>query len=131
MTLSIASKVKLGGGVEMKHPINLPTKLAPTGVVDVDVINAHTHCTNHRADLFQSERCGCFDCLAIFPPDAIKDWTDELDGVGMTAFCPQCANDTVIGSASGYPIEDWFLRRMQGHWCAEEEPPPSSEPGLS
>jgi hypothetical protein len=109
---------------------NFPAKLAPTGVVDVDLINAHTHSSDHRADLFRSERCGCFDCLAIFPAEAIEDWTDVVDGVGVTAFCPECRMDTVIGSASGYAIEEWFLRRMREHWCcAEGEPPPSSGAG--
>jgi hypothetical protein len=109
---------------------NFPPKLGPTGVVDVDILNAHTHSSNHRADIFQSERCGCFDCLAVFPPDAIEDWTDVIDGVGVTAFCPECGIDAVIGSISGYPIEDWFLRRMRDHWMrADDEAPPSSSAG--
>jgi hypothetical protein len=95
-----------------------PAKLAPTRVVDVDVLNAHTHSSGHRADLFESERCGCFGCTAIFPTDAIEDWTDEIDGVGVTALCPECGIDTVIGSASGFPIEEWFLERMRDHWLS-------------
>ncbi len=101
---------------------NPPRQLAPTGVVDVDVINAHTHSSNHRADLFRSDRCGCFDCFAIFPPEAIDHWTDVVDGVAVTALCPACGGDTVIGSASGYPVEDWFLRRMHDRWlCSAED----------
>jgi hypothetical protein len=112
----------------MKRRIfNFPAKLAPTGVVDVDLVNAHTHSSNHRADLFRSEWCGCFRCLAIFPTEAIEDWTDVVDGVGVTAFCPECGIDSVIGAASGYPIEEWFLRRMRERWfSAAEELPPSS-----
>lgn len=95
---------------------NFPPRLAPTGVVDVDILNAHTHSSNHRPDLFKSERCGCFRCLAIFPPDAIDDWTDAVDGVGVTALCPNCGIDAVLGSASGYSAEEWFLRRMRDDW---------------
>jgi hypothetical protein len=117
----------------VKHRrFNFPhNKQAPTGVVDVDILNAHTHSSNHRPDLFQSEHCGCFDCLAIFPPDAIEEWTDEVDGVGVTAFCPECGMDAVIGSASGFPIEAWFLQRMREHWMRDDEeyPPPSSSQG--
>lgn len=104
-----------------RRQFNFSPKLAPTGVIDVDVIQAHTHSINHREALFHSERCGCFDCLAIFPPDGITNWTDEVDGVNVTAFCPECGADMVIGSASGYPIEDWFLQRMHDHWCREGE----------
>jgi hypothetical protein len=100
---------------------NFRPKLAPSGIADVDVVNAHTHCINHREDLFRSERCGCFNCLASFPPGAIENWTDEVAGVNVTAFCPKCGLDSVIGAASGYPIEDWFLRRMQEHWCRDED----------
>ncbi|MEO7590102.1 MAG: cytoplasmic protein [Byssovorax sp.] len=100
---------------------NFPPKLAPTGIADVDLVNAHTHSINHREALFRSERCGCFNCLAIFPPGDIEDWTDEVEGVNVTAICPKCGIDTVIGSASGYPIEEWFLRRMQDHWCRDED----------
>ena len=112
---------------------NFPARLAPTGVVDVDRINAHTHSSNHRADLFQSERCGCFRCLAIFPAEAIEDWTEVEDGVGVTALCPEYGIDSVIGSASGYPVEDWFLRRMREHWfsVAKVPPPPFSGAGGS
>lgn len=106
----------------MSHPtFNFPPKLAPTGIADVDLVNAHSHSINHREALFRSERCGCFNCLAIFPPGAIESWTDEVEGVTVTAFCPRCGLDSVIGSASSYPIEDWFLRRMQEHWLDPAE----------
>jgi hypothetical protein len=40
---------------------------------------------------------------------------DEGDG---TALSPECGIDSVIGSASGYPVTLDFLRRMQEHWFA-------------
>ena len=93
-----------------------PAKLPPSGVVDIDIVSAHTHSIDHRPDLFRSDRCGCFSCLARFSVDEIGEWTDEVDGVGVTALCPSCGIDAVIGSASGYPVERWFLQRMQAHW---------------
>jgi hypothetical protein len=91
-------------------------------MVDVDVLNAHTHSSGHRADLFQSERCGCFYCLEVFSADAVEDWIDEVDGVGTTACCPVCGIDSVIGSASGFVIEKWFLSRMRDHWFRPRPP---------
>jgi len=39
---------------------------------------------------------------------------EELDG---TALCPHCGIDSVIGSASGYPVsEPQFLKAMHDHW---------------
>jgi hypothetical protein len=77
-----------------------------------DPITAHKHCTHHREEILASETCGCFYCFAIYPPSAVTEWIDE----GQTALCPKCPVDSVIGSASGYPITREFLQRMHDHW---------------
>lgn len=97
-------------------------KLPPIGVIETDVVNAHAHSIDHRALILGSERCGCFGCLSIFALDAIREWTDKVNGEGVTALCPVCGLDSVIGSASGFPVELGFLRRMQEHWMGEDEP---------
>lgn len=78
-----------------------------------DYIAAHQHSIRHRQEIESSERCGCFYCLAEFEPDAITDWVDEG---GVTALCPKCGIDSVIGSASGFPITGDLLKRMNAHW---------------
>jgi hypothetical protein len=78
-----------------------------------DHIAAHKHCIRHRRELEASEWCGCFYCLAGVKPQAIERWLNEGDG---TALCPECGIDSVIGSASGYPIMREFLERMHRHW---------------
>jgi hypothetical protein len=77
-----------------------------------DHILAHKHCINHRSELEQSTLCGCFYCLSTFPPSEIVEWIDD----DQTALCPKCPVDSVIGSASGYPITTEFLKRMHDHW---------------
>lgn len=77
---------------------------------------AHRHSTHNRDEILTSERCGCFYCGAIFPPTEVKDWTDEQREVGLTALCPRCGIDAVIGSKSGYPITVHFLGTMKEHW---------------
>ena len=85
---------------------------------------AHKHCTKHRNEIASSDLCGCFCCLAVFPPAEIRNWTDwpggtpkelEVD-LGETALCPRCAVDSVLGSASGFPLTPEFLGRMRQHW---------------
>lgn len=73
---------------------------------------AHKHCTKHRAEIEASAICGCFYCLRTFPPTPITEWTDD----SQTALCPKCGIDSVIGSASGYPITPEFLQSMHDHW---------------
>jgi hypothetical protein len=77
-----------------------------------DPSQAHKHSANHREEILDSSYCGCFYCLAMYSPRRIKEWTDD----GKTAVCPECGTDAVLGSASGYPIEEEFLRKLNLLW---------------
>jgi hypothetical protein len=86
---------------------------------------AHRHSIRHREEIFSSDLCGCFYCLRTFPPSEIEDWIKEPKGGGMTAMCPGCGIDSVIGSASGFPLTPEFLRlrHQEGRfYCAFELP---------
>lgn len=76
------------------------------------IIAAHKHSSNHREELMKSEICGCFYCLETFPPQEIERWIDD----GKCAMCPKCDIDSVIGSASSFPITNDFLNRMHKYW---------------
>ena len=85
---------------------------------------AHEHCNQNRLEVLASELCGCFCCLAIFPPSEIHVWWStlwddpdyEITAEEDQAICPHCWIDSVIGSASGYPITLEFLTAMEKHW---------------
>lgn len=79
---------------------------------------AHGHSFKNRAEVTASDLCGCFFCLAIFSPDSIQEWLKEQDGK-ETAFCPRCGIDSVIGSASGFPITTEFMREMRRRWFSD------------
>jgi len=81
---------------------------------DPEYIAAHKHSSRHRKELETSTLCGCFHCLAEFPPSAIQQWTDDE----QTALCPKCEIDSVIGDASGFPVDRQFLTWMNDHWFA-------------
>lgn len=85
--------------------------------------DAHQHSSFHRAEIERSDTCGCFYCVKTFTPKQIDMWWDSpedtayfldnaLRALGQTATCPYCGIDSVIGSASGYPITQAFLSRM-------------------
>ena len=76
------------------------------------ITSAHHHSSFHKDELLLSKKCGCFYCLALFDFNEIYDWWDY----GSTASCPRCGMDTVIGSASNYPIEVIFLKAMNQYW---------------
>lgn len=75
------------------------------------IILAHQATSNHRISILNSEICGCFFCFATFHYDEIHTWWDYE----QTAECPKCLHASVIGSASGFPIEDSFLKSMHGY----------------
>jgi len=81
-----------------------------------DLLDAHRHSDHHRAEILGSAVCGCFYCLETFPPTEIREWTDEPDAPQVTAICPHCGIDSVIGSQSGYPITLEFLQVMEQFW---------------
>ncbi len=45
--------------------------------------------------------------------DVTMQW--EYDD-NLTAFCPFCGVDSVIGESSGYPITKEFLEKMKEWW---------------
>lgn len=75
-------------------------------------LQAHGHSLRNRIELEASPLCGCFYCLAIYPPTEIDLWIDE----DRTAVCARCGIDSVIGSAAGFPLTPEFLSRMNHHW---------------
>lgn len=75
---------------------------------------AHRHSIHHRAEIDASALCGCFYCCAVFPPGEITDWGDTYEP--DTAACPRCGIDSVIGSASGFPMTVEFLKAMKRVW---------------
>jgi len=81
-----------------------------------DHVRAHENSSLHRAEISESTLCGCFYCLGTFTPAEIVERIDKVEGVAQTALCPMCGIDAVIGSASGYPITEDFLKRMNEHW---------------
>jgi hypothetical protein len=78
----------------------------------MDLQLAHSFSRGHREQVEQSEGCSCFRCLASFKPSEITEWVDG----GDTALCPKCGVDAVLASASGVPLSDEFLRKMQQQW---------------
>jgi len=78
---------------------------------------AHAHCAGHRKEIQTSQLCGCFYCLAVYPPTEITDWVDEgFNGEGQTALCARCGIDSVIGDRSGFPLTPSFLAEMNRHF---------------
>lgn len=71
-----------------------------------DLEKAHLFSLSNKKQISQSKICGCFYCGFVFPAADLTDDDWTIDVGGPTALCPSCMIDSVIGDASGYPIED-------------------------
>jgi hypothetical protein len=89
-----------------------PAMMIPMVTKQPDIKAAHCHSSRHRDELGASTRCGCFGCIKTLAPSEIFRWI-ESEG---TALCPFCGIDSVIGDASGYPVESEFLEKMEKYW---------------
>lgn len=79
--------------------------------------DAHKHSSFNEHEIQNSLTCGCFYCLKVFIPNEVNEWIDENDSNTATALCPFCGIDSVLGSASGYPVDDKsFLKSMHERW---------------
>ena len=71
-----------------------------------DLKAAHNAARFNRDTLAQDSKCGCFYCLNIFSPSKIEEWCPEVeDSEEVTAICPHCGVDSVIGESCGLSIK--------------------------
>jgi len=89
----------------------------------VDYGETHKLCGWHERQVLSSRICGCFNCLATFPPTEITEWISEPEscprGKGKTALCPRCAIDTVLPDTINCKISNALLTAMQQRYCSE------------
>jgi len=85
-----------------------------------DYIAAHKGSAQNETIIRNSNTCGYFYCLSIFPVEEIgeDDWTDDFMEE-RTALCPKCGIDSIIGDAGGYRITEELLKQMQKYWFWE------------
>lgn len=90
----------------------------------IDLIAAQRHSTNNQAEIEGSSVCGCYHCMQTFAPAEIIAWTgwdaagaeESQPSNAMTALCPRCGSESVIGDKSGYRITPQFLTLMYEAW---------------
>lgn len=79
----------------------------------------HKLSCSHAKEVSESDTCGCFYCVSVFPASDVDEWIDELDGE-ETALCPYCGIDAVLPEASvqssGFELGIGLLSQMEQHW---------------
>ncbi len=67
---------------------------------------AHVHCFENGPEVRASSRVGCIACARNFEASLVTEIKLLSRENEETAFCPVCSFDTIIGDASGYPVEN-------------------------
>ena len=87
-----------------------------------DLEQIHKASSHHRERVEHSILCGCFYCLASFPPSEIQEWVDgpaggEDSDRGVTALCARCGIDSVLpDDIPDAPITSELLKAMHAYW---------------
>lgn len=60
----------------------------------------YTNTFNHKTELQEMVKCGCFSCRCIFDYEDITEWIED----GQTAKCPDCGAVSVAGFDSHFLV---------------------------
>ncbi len=78
-----------------------------------DLERVHKTSIANKSFIQGAKDCGCFSCLAHFPPDQ-ADFCE--DAPQPTAVGPHCAVDSVIAEHSNDRVDDELLRALRRRW---------------
>ena len=76
------------------------------------------HAEDNEIEIVQSKKCGCYFCRQVYDARNVQEWIDDERGV--TALCPECGMDAVIGDASGIEISKPLMKEMNLAFYGEE-----------
>ena len=84
----------------------------------VNLSLAHDWSVDNRETIEASTEAGCFHCLERFSASEVTAFVDEGE---VTALCPKCGVDAVIGDAAvngdiPFQLSEAFLQAMYSRW---------------
>lgn len=83
---------------------------------DLDAI--HQLCFGNEQLLGQSAQAGCFQCLNVFPADAVNSWI--ADKPNRTAVCPRCGIDSVLADSMGLDVSADLLEALHNRYFSRD-----------
>ncbi len=74
-----------------------------------DAYSLPPHAFHNRAEIEDSDWCGCLCCEQMYRPMEIEHW--QRDAAGDTAICPRCRRTAVVGSGAGFVLTPELVHR--------------------
>ena len=78
----------------------------------------YSHTVNNEMDILHSKQCSCLFCRQTYDARKINDWANDKNGV--TALCPECGMDAVVGDASGFVLDHETLKALNLAYFGED-----------
>ncbi len=76
------------------------------------------HTANNEMDILKSKKCSCLFCRQTYDARKVNDWSNDDNGV--TALCPECGMDAVVGDASGFSFDHEDLKAINLAYFGED-----------
>ena len=78
--------------------------------IDPKLIELQKHTHNNEIEILHSKTCSCIFCRQHYDARTVNDWVN--DERGMSAICPECGMDAVIGDNGGEPLDKDTLKAL-------------------
>jgi len=107
--------------IQPSNPNLVKIELDVDDIWELMLTKAHKFCHDNKQLIEESETCGCFYCISIFPASDVKTWV----GVKPRALCPFCEIDSVLPDKSMMLIDSmdtsatwtlFLLHKMHERW---------------
>jgi TPR repeat protein len=85
---------------------------------DPKLIALHSHASNNEIEILKSKTCSCFFCRQTYSARLVNDWINDERGV--TAICPECGMDAVIGDGGNAPLDKATLKELNLAYYGED-----------
>lgn len=79
-------------------------------------LQKRTH--NNEIEILHSKTCSCLFCRQTYDARTVNDWVNDENG--MSAICPECGMDAVIGDNGGEPIDKGLLKELNLAFYGED-----------
>ena len=79
----------------------------------------YKHTKNNELDILRSKNCSCLFCRQTFNARKVSEWTSGKNNQ-MSAICPECGMDTLVGDASGYVFGIEDLKEINHEYFGEK-----------
>ena len=86
--------------------------------IDPKLVELQKRTHNNEIEILRSKTCSCLFCRQTYDARKVNDWIN--DERGMSAICPECGMDAVVGDNGGEPLDKTTLKEANLAYYGED-----------